>query len=203
MIKRAFPEIKIFAVLRNPVERAFSHYNMERYKTGKEKRSLRQIVREEPDNEIIGRGFYYKQLRPFTDLFRDDQIKICLFDDMKNDPMSFFRDLFAFVGADASFIPPVVNKKVNKSRKTRYLFIPRSIRTMRTSLENLELQFLVRFLHRVGFVKWIRTLNSRYNQGVHNYKMPDDEKRLLQELYVKDIEQLERLVRRDLRKWKE
>ena len=62
-IKQAFPDVRIFAVLRNPSERAFSQYIMERYKTGKESRELLQIIQDEPGNEIIARGFYHQQLR--------------------------------------------------------------------------------------------------------------------------------------------
>jgi hypothetical protein len=118
-IKRAFSEVKLFAILRDPTDRAFSQYNMERYRTGKERRSLLQIIREEPDNEIITRGFYYKQLVPFFDSFQADQIKIFLFDDLTEEPTVFLKDLFEFIGVDSTFTPPRLEKKVNKGKRIR------------------------------------------------------------------------------------
>lgn len=201
-IKLAFPEIKIFAILRNPVQRAFSQYNMERYWTGKEKRSLLQIIREEPDNEILTRGLYFHQLEPFTRRFGNDQLKVCLFDDMTSDPASFFNDLFTFVGADASFRPPELDKKANKRRGTKYPFIPRSIRFVRRTLEVVGLRSFVRALNRKGAGRWVRIFNKRYNEKEIDVEMSADERAALQEFYLADIEQLEKLLDRKLPHWK-
>jgi len=202
-IKQAFPDIKIFSILRNPIERAFSQYNMEKHKTGKEKRSLMKIIREEPHNEIIARGFYFRQLIPFTEQFGKDRFKVYLFDDMKNDPAAFFNELFTFIGVDASVDLPALDKKMNRSRKTKYLFIPRSIRYIRQAFEVAGLREIIRALNRLGAARYVREYSNRYNQVKFDFKISADEKAALQELFIGDIENLERLLGRDLSHWKD
>lgn len=201
-IKDAYPDVKIFSILRNPVDRAFSQYNMERYKTGKERRSLMKIIQEEPDNEIITRGLYARQLAPYMQQFPADQLRVYLFDDMKKDPAAFFLDLFDFIGVDSSVVPPALNKRMNKSRRTKFVFIPRFVRFVRTTLEAAGLRNIIRTLNRWGVAQQIRKFNNRYNQVAVDFEMSPVERAALQECFVDDIEQLEMLINRDLSAWK-
>jgi len=201
-IGEAFPDIKIFSILRNPVDRAFSQYNMERHKTGKERRSLMQIIQEEPDNEIIARGLYARQLAPYMRQFSDNQLRVYLFDDMKRDPAAFFLDLFGFIGVDTSVVPPSLNKRMNKSRKAKFVFIPRFVRFIRTALEAAGLRNIIRTLNRLGVAQQLRKFNNRYNQVAMDFEMSPSERAALNDYFVDDIEQLEKLIKRDLSHWK-
>lgn len=201
-IGEAFPDIKIFVVLRNPVDRAFSQYNMERHKTGKERRSLMQVIQEEPDNEIIARGLYARQLAPYLRQFSDNQLRVYLFDDMKRDPAAFFLDLFGFVGVDTSFVPPSLNKRMNKSRKAKFVFIPRFVRSIRTTLEAAGMRSIIRTLTRLGVARQLRKFNNRYNQVAMDFEMSPSERDALDECFADDIERLEKLIKRDLSRWK-
>jgi hypothetical protein len=201
-IKRSFPDVKLFAILRNPVDRAFSQYNMERYKTAKERRPLMQIVRDEPDNEILMRGMYFQQLVPFMELFGPDQIRAYLFEDMISDPASFFADLYTFIGVDPGFMPSVTNRRVNSSRRTRFPLVTKGIRFTRRSLETLGLRSVVRSLIHVGAGRWIRNFNTRYNHIPVDFELSPGDRLALQEVYLPDIERLETLIARDLRAWK-
>lgn len=201
-LKSAFPELRVFAVLRNPVDRAFSQYNMERYKTGKEKRTLSEIIHEEPDNEIIRRGLYAEQLKPYIDEFEPKNIRVYIFEDMVSDPVSFFDDLFDFLDVDRDFSPPAQQKRMNPSRKTKYVFIPRTVRLARQTLEGLGLRGAIRLLNSLGAGRWIRQFNNRYNQVIVDFQLTENERHELQSLFVHDIERLERLIDRDLSCWK-
>ena len=201
-IRQAFPAIKVFAVLRNPVDRAFSQYNMERFKTVKESRSLMTIIRDEPDNEILARGLYFKQLTPFLQEFPDDQLRIFLFDDVLNDPGLFFSQLFEHIGVDASVVPPGMNKRMNKSGAAKYPLIPRFVRFVRQSLENLGLSSVVRGLTNIGVAKAYLNFHNRYNKKAVDYEMTMEERTALQNYYSDDIENLERMINRDLSHWK-
>jgi len=201
-IKEAFPDIKVFSILRNPVDRAFSQYNMERYKTCKETRSLMQLIKEEPDNEIIARGLYAQQLTPYKQQFSDDQLRIYLFDEMVKDPAAFFLDLFDFIGVDNSFVPPGINKRMNKSGKTKYVFIPRFVRFVRRTLERIGLRSLVRAMIKWGVAKQYLKFHVRYNRINMDYELSPDERVSLYDCFAEDIEQLEQLLNRDLSYWK-
>jgi hypothetical protein len=201
-IRTAFPDMRVFAVLRNPVKRAFSQYNMERYKTCKESRSLKTIIVEEPGNEILARGLYAKQVTAFLDQFPDDQLRIYLFEDMTSDPASFFKDLFEFIGVNPSVVPPAMHKRMNTSRKVRFAFIPRTVRFVRESLERIGLRGFVRAMNKAGAAKQLRIFNNRYNQVPMKFEMSPDDQAALQRYYADDIAQLEQLLNRDLSAWK-
>ena len=201
-IQAAFPDVRLFAVLRNPIDRAFSQYNMERFKTCKEDRDLIRIIEEEPENELMARGLYARQLPPYFDRFSSEQLRVYLFDDVTADPRAFFQDLFQFIGIDDSVVPPGLNKRMNKSRRSKYEFIPRSARFVREALESVGLTFLVRALIRAGAAQKFRTFNERYNQVAMDFEMSADERAALQAYYADDIKALEQMLNRDLSHWK-
>lgn len=201
-IKTAFPQIKLFAILRNPVDRAFSQYNMERFKNAKEPRPLMAIIQNEPDNEILARGLYFKQLTPFKQTFPDDQLRIFLFDDILEHPQSFFFELFDFIGVDTSFIPPGINKRMNKSGKAKYPLIPQTARFIRESLENVGLTRIVRGLTKIGVVQTYINFHNRYNKIPVDYEFVPEERTALQRYYADDIDSLECMINRDLSHWK-
>src|SRR5438046_9995162 len=80
------PKIKFLILLRNPVDRAFAHWNMQRYR-GREPLDFFDAIREEeariagaPPTEArrfayVARGFYGRQLERLLKFFRREQLK--------------------------------------------------------------------------------------------------------------------------------
>jgi hypothetical protein len=202
-IQGAFPGVKLFAILRNPVDRAFSQYNMERHKTVKETRPLLKIINDEPDNEILGRGLYFQQLTAFSKRFKPEQLRVYLFEDMISNPASFFEDLFTYIDVDASFHPPAIEKRMNKSRRTRFPIIPRAIRFTRHSLEALGLGSIVAISNNLGAGAILRRFNHTYNQVPMDFRLSAEEKLALQHFYAEDISKLEGFLDRSLSKWQQ
>ena len=102
LIHNAIPNVKIIAILRDPAKRAFSAYQMF-VRNGHEKRSFSEVIAAQ--NQHITRGFYYQELLPFYKAFREENIKILLFDDLVKDSKSFLKDLFEFIGVNPEFSP--------------------------------------------------------------------------------------------------
>jgi len=87
-IKNAVPNVKIIILLRNPVDRAISHYKYERY-IGEENRSFDKALRCE-EKRISGgpgtkkyihysykkRGEYYNQVKRYKDVFNEERLMI-------------------------------------------------------------------------------------------------------------------------------
>ena len=114
-IRRHLPEARLIAVLRDPVERAFSAYWM-RVRDGRETRSFEQAVEDErqgrfePSLELggrfyVGTGFYARHLRPYLRMFDRSRIAIMLFDDLEADATGFMREVFGFLDVDDGFAP--------------------------------------------------------------------------------------------------
>lgn len=90
-----FPEMKILSTLRNPIDRAFSHYLFE-CRNGSLTCDFEQAIQQRPD--FLERGLYFKHLTPYLDQFPASQMHVRLFDDFTQDTIGFAQELFAFMG---------------------------------------------------------------------------------------------------------
>src|SRR5215467_2933897 len=103
------PKIKLLIILRNPVERAFAHWNMQRFK-GREPLDFFDAVREEqtriagaPATEArrfayVDRGFYARQLERLFNFFPPEQVKAVKFEDFKAKQRETVRSILSFLG---------------------------------------------------------------------------------------------------------
>lgn len=143
-IAKAFPDAKIICTLRNPTERAFSHYWH-----AKKKRRINYSFAEcleiyDLYETWISPGFYYSHLEKFFQYLPADQILVTLFDDIQTNPTKVFSEALAFVDAP-DFSPNNLEASVNSARPadtevsaaadrySKYLsgktYIPRAIRS--------------------------------------------------------------------------
>jgi hypothetical protein len=105
------PKIKLLVLLRNPVERAFAHWNMQRFK-GREPLDFFDAVREEktriagaPPKEArrfayIDRGFYAQQLERLFKLFPREQVKVVKFEEFNDKQRETLVFIFSFLGLE-------------------------------------------------------------------------------------------------------
>ena len=111
------PKMKWILALRNPVERAFSAWNMET-KRGKEKLPFAEALEEEPQRclealplqhrvySYVDRGFYAHQVRRLFNIFGRDNVLVLLTEELRNEHQKTLRRVFEFLGVDPSFVPP-------------------------------------------------------------------------------------------------
>ena len=103
------PKIKLLVLLRNPVDRAFAHWNMQRYRS-REPLDFFDAVREEqtrisgaPPVEArrfayVERGFYGRQLERLFKFFPREQVKAVKFEDFKANQRETLAAIFSFLG---------------------------------------------------------------------------------------------------------
>ncbi len=126
-IQRYLSGIRLLAILRNPVERAYSGY---RYlvRDGLEHLPSFEDALEAEDGRVAANwqhiwhhtrlGFYSVQLQRYFDLFSRDQIAIYLYEDFQANPLAVLRQMFGFIGVDPSFTPDI-SLKYNVSGQPR------------------------------------------------------------------------------------
>jgi hypothetical protein len=133
------PKMKWILVLRNPVERAFSAWNMET-KRGAEELSFAEAIDKEAERcaealplqhrvySYVDRGFYAHQVRRLFTIFGKDNCLILLNEDLRSDHKKTLRRVFDFLGVDSSFIPPEAsvfeqeyNDKIDKELYSRLI----------------------------------------------------------------------------------
>lgn len=121
-IDRLVPDARLIAILRNPVERAYSEY-MHFRRDGDEPiedfaaaldAETKRIDNHWALGRYVDRGRYDEQLRRYLDRFNREQLCIVMHEDLTQHPADLARTLFEHVGVDPS-VPPALNRRVNKS----------------------------------------------------------------------------------------
>src|ERR1700758_1803733 len=102
-------KIKLLIILRNPVERAFAHWNMQRFK-GREPLDFFYAVREEQTRisgappadarrfAYVDRGFYGRQLARLFTFFPREQAKVVKFEEFRGKQVETLASIFSFLG---------------------------------------------------------------------------------------------------------
>ncbi len=126
------PDARIIVVLRNPADRAYSHFQHERA-MGRETCSFAEALDREPERtnlswrdlvsgrvdasdavqhfSYLARGDYAVQLERWFACFPKEQVTVIRAEDLYGDPMPVMRNLFAFVGLDP--FEALVNQRLN------------------------------------------------------------------------------------------
>ena len=121
-IKAALPKARLIVVLRNPTERALSHY-FHSLKNGVESLPLQEALAKEESrlaeevssNDSSGfsfvrhsykaRGRYAEQLKRYLEHFSQDQLLILDSEGLFSNPMRYLPEVFKFAGVESSFAP--------------------------------------------------------------------------------------------------
>jgi hypothetical protein len=115
---RLLPRAKLLVQLRNPVERAYSDYCMH-YRRGEVTREIGRYLdaRDTPIPRLLEDGFYHRHLMRFMAVFRFEQIRILLYDDIRARPAEVFRNVCGYLGIDDRIAPQTGERRV-KDKET-------------------------------------------------------------------------------------
>jgi len=104
-------DIKLIVLLRNPIERAFSHWNMERSRkqdglsfmeaiTCELERCREALPLQHRVYSYVDRGFYSAQLRNLWRYFPKKNVLILKYDDFKENPLDTLHAVCQFLGIE-------------------------------------------------------------------------------------------------------
>jgi hypothetical protein len=124
------PAMKLIVMLRDPVERAWSHWKME-YARGVETRPFAWCIREgrqrlfdaEPwgfhrETSYVERGFYGEQMARAYGLFPQDQVLVLRSDDLRREPGAALSQVRRFIGLEEAAAP--MAREVHVGREMDY-----------------------------------------------------------------------------------
>lgn len=111
-VHAAAPHAKLIAILRNPIERAYSDYLMyvrenrepADFVTALDEQSAR-AGRHDPTGYYVATGMYGSQLARYYERFPAAHVRVYRFEDLQADARAVCRDAFAFLGVDPGFAP--------------------------------------------------------------------------------------------------
>ncbi len=196
-IKELLPNVKLIAILRDPAERAYSHFLYNKKMFVEELPTLEIALKEERNRVIdkfgyrykyLGKGFYFKQLSYYLKFFKEGQFKILLFDDLKNEPIKLLQEIFTFLEVDETFEPDI-SIKYNTSGVWRNDAIKSFLKqwhTLRLLVEKRVSPRIVSYLGRI-IMKPQNCNPSLRREMIRQYRP--------------DILQLQHLIQRDLSTW--
>jgi hypothetical protein len=210
LIKNNHPGAKIIIMLRYPVDMAYSYWQYMQV-DGNEDLTFEQAISPEqiayrhtdefrgkcknwwPSYIYLQRAMYSEQVRRYLNVFGKDRVKVIVFEEFIRDPLDYCRDVFGFLGVDASFAPEI--KRLNEGGVVRSKLI-------RDVIYNREYRFLRKVFtpkmrERVRF--FVRDLNKT-KVGVK--RIGTDTKLYLDDYFREDIERLELLLGVEIACWK-
>ena len=157
LIKAELPDVKLIAILRNPVSRAISAYNHLMRRIAIKKRSydegispalkIETVARSFPKNRILEYGFYSKYLKRWFAAIPRDRFKIFIFEeDLLKTPSKMVFNSYQFLGIAPDFKPKFPQKAFNKSwGRTRIVALYYMPNWLKTPAMNRGLNFLDKY----------------------------------------------------------
>lgn len=109
LLKRVAPDVRVLAILRDPVERyrsAVTH-------------NLQFRRRAELNRDAYALGLYHDQLRRLVHVFGRERVLVLQFERCLSDPRAELRRTYAFLGIDDSFVPPRPEGVVNRAWRAK------------------------------------------------------------------------------------
>jgi hypothetical protein len=114
-LKTHYPGVRVFAIFRDPADRAWSAYWSRRRR--KERLGKRIVSFDEmwagDGRWIRTRGLYADHLAHWREAFPD--LGVFFYDDITNDPLGLARAVYRFIGVDDTFTPDC-SRRVNYGR---------------------------------------------------------------------------------------
>lgn len=204
-IQYYIPEAKLIAILRDPVERAFSHY-LYWASQGFEPDTdfnFAKAIQAEPQRlgegwshnwHYVQRGFYYVQIKRYFDRFDASQIKIYLYEDLFKDKIAVVQDIFRFLGVDDTFVP-------NVSKTHNQTAVPKNLTLNKLLNRPNPIKTILKPLFPTGLRKGLANSLKQRNQGKPHLSAKI--RKQLIAVYREDILQLQDAIGRDLSNWLE
>ncbi|AFZ35783.1 sulfotransferase [Stanieria cyanosphaera PCC 7437] len=196
-IYQTIPNSKFLFVLRNPIERAFSNYQMDLF-GGKYTldQTFGYVIRNEfkdssIDRTIVSSGFYYEQLKRFEEYFDPSNFLIILYEDLKNDLRAVEKKIYEFLDVDSNFqaINPD-NRMIGRCLKNEKLLIKLSQLPGFNKIWQKHRQFRKLFIYE----------NSTINKQ-KIATMSKEDREYLNFVYAKHNDLLSKYINQDLSHW--
>lgn len=199
-IKEKIPSAKIIIILRDPIERAFSHYLMD-VRQGIQRKNFYDALKEDfykkdkgwgVSHLYVELGLYFEQVNKYFNEFGSENIYIITFEKFINDINSSMKEICQFLSIDISFVD-----NLNDSEVLNSFAMPRSF-------------FLQQILNYSGIKKILRPLLSEQTKkkfrkillkSGEKEKIENNAYDFLYDLYKNDVSRLKRYLN-DSARWK-
>ncbi len=192
-IKEYNTDAKIIIMLRNPVDRAFSHYLMD-FRLGLLSDEFEDVFNKKEGlkfQQYFLLGNYYSQVKRYYAEFSKENVHIIWYSDFKKDAEKEIQKVFKFIGIDLDY-------KVNFETVHNSFSMPKN-KIIRKIYSVIWLRKLLSFLLPSTFVRF--TKSTLFKKRIKP-KITTESSKTFTEYYLDDICKLEELLSINLSEWK-
>ena len=196
-IKQYLPNVRLIVILRNPIDRAYANF-LHIVRDDRETcRDFSLALQEETTRiannwewfwHYIQIGFYGKQLKHYYQLFAPNQIKVYLYEDLKNNAIATLQDIFHWLEVDDTFVPDVALRP-NKSGMPKNKLLHQILTKPNPLKSFLKPLFPAQIRQKIQ------------HQNLNTPPISQEARQKLLDLYRADIFQCQDLIQRDLSAW--
>lgn len=182
-ISQDLSDVKLIFILRNPIDRAYSQYQLY-HGTEYEAMSFRDTYLQEAD--LVEWGKYGDYLEFIYQHFDRERVLVIDYELLQGAPEEFLRQIFEFLEVDQGFIPQNLGKQYNK------VIYPQA----QALLSSIGMTFIIEMVKKSWVGDWIR--NRQKQSGMEISGQDFD---YLADQLRDDIQKLGKLMNADYTHW--
>jgi len=196
-IKEFNPDSRIIIVLRNPVDRGFSHYLMDK-RLGYVSLSFDDIIhkkwKKKSDwlyyQQYITIGLYYEQVKRFQDRFGSEKVRVFFYEDIISNINDVVKEIYSFLEVDPSYLADT-NQRHNVFLAPKTPFVEKlyTLKAVRKVVKKIFGAVIQNWIKKVFFTKEKKPQLS-----------PALKKELI-DVFTPDVVKTSNLLNRDLSRW--
>lgn len=187
------PNAKLIVQLRNPIDRAYSDYCM-LFRRGTVDGDIGRYLGGTNNDQprFLNDGLYFKNLTSFLEFYPQEQIHVILQEDIKPRAQEIVAEACRFLGLPELAEPVGIVPNANVKDAP---LLPLPIRTLLAPAKRLVAPY--------RNSAWFRALRDPLAREVAYPALPDALRARMRDFYASDVEQLGRLIGRNLDHWLE
>ncbi|MDB6123686.1 MAG: Sulfotransferase [Pedosphaera sp.] len=195
------PQVKLIALLRNPIDCTYSWYKM-MVKRNQEKRTLAEAIdkklhlgvleqRQGPD---VALGEYSRMLTEYRKFFPRDQLLVLFTEDLKKDPRAVLKRVLRFLEVDENFVPRNLGTHYHVGGSRRRIALDEHALAKHPLFRKIIDHIPVRYRNVVErrFLFWFMIWNTRPDSP--DQQMPAEARERLRQFFSEDVRRLEQLL---------
>ena len=209
-IKKYNPYAKIIVMIRNPIDFIYSWYSDNYYINNEDAQTLEEAIRLEskrkkdwsliPKNATMPARLFYRDISAFSkhinkcyENFPKEQVKLILFDDLKENPEKVYKEVLEFLEVEYESVEFEIHN-ANKVPKNKFID---------SIIKNIRVRKIITTLLPFSFTSKLGGIISLLNtKEVSREPLEPFFKNKLKKQYLQEVKKLSKLFNRDLvKKW--
>lgn len=191
-----YPNVKLLAILRNPIDRGYSQYR-NTIRSGEIPKTTTFDEYASREKSVWEQGRYAEQIERFLQYFPREQILILIYEDIKKNPIAFMRRIHEFLGIEPDFVSNMIYEEVNVARTPKVILIDRVIHHVSEFLRKHGFDRFVHMVRRTGILNVVRHVNTA--EGKKSIEKKSFDADACKAYFADDVAKLSKIIGRDMR----